>query len=557
MNTQWKVSVMTCAVLAASGAVACTGQLGGVEGDGPDAGSGTDNGSGNGSGSKGVMGDANDPGFKGIHRLNTREYNNTIRDLLGASYAGSADFLNESGHSFDNDAASLSMTTSQYRKYFDAATTVAADVFADPTMRAQMMTCDTGAPDEICAQEIIHSFGHRALRRPLLAEEVATFLGVYQRAVALQLDHPEATEQVLRTFLSSAEFLYRMEFDEDPSSATPHPVSQYELASRLSYYLWSTTPDENLMSLAAQGTLEGEVLSSTVDVMMADPRSDSLVDSFAWQWLGFKRLESHKTLTDVLPEWDDALKAQMLTEARNYLMGFVRHDRSWNEFLTSDSTFADAGLADYYGGDPSQRFGFLGLGGFLTTSSFAHRTAPTLRAKWILEELLCDPPPPPPVGVNIPDLDAEVDGDELANQAAALDNVRERLELHRSDPGCANCHANMDPLGMALENFDAIGRYRDQYVNGDTVDPTGAMPDGTPFDGLPSLAIALQGDDRFLECATEKTLTYAIGRSLGKDDEVHVAALNETWQDGGANFNELVKLAINSVPFQMRRGGSE
>ncbi len=534
---------MSCAL-----GVACTGQLGAFgNSDGEDQGS--DGANGNGA----VLVENDDPGFKGIHRLNSREYDNTIRDLLGTRLRPGVGFLSETGHGFDNVAVSLGMTPAQYSAYFRAAEEVAADVFTSPELTAPILSCDSGTPDESCAETIIRSFGLRAFRRPLEEPEVTTYLKVYQRAVALDLNHRQATQQVVRAFLSSAEFLYRMEFDKDPTSAEPHPVSEYELASRLSYFLFSTTPSPELLSRAEEGSIT-ENLDEVVDGMLAERRADELVDGFAWQWLGYKALASHAVLSDVVPEWSEEIRTLMLEEGRSYLYGFLREERPWSSFLTADVEARAPELEALYGGPAGGRYGFLGLGGFLTVSSFAHRTSPTFRAKWILEELLCDPPDPPPPTAEIPDLDAE----DLANQAAEIENVRARLELHRSDPGCAGCHAAMDPLGMALEHFDVIGRYRAVYENGDEIDPTGELPGGAAFDGLPSLADALAEDRRFFSCSVEKAFIYGLGRGLVETDAWHLAQIEKAWQaKEGATFAELIKSLIKSTPFLERRGGSK
>lgn len=492
-----------------------------------------------------------DPGFKGIHRLNSREYDNTVRDLLGTRLQPGSGLLNETGHGFDNVAVSLGMTPAQYSAYFRVAEEIARDAFSSPEILASIVTCDSEEPE--CAESVISNFGLRAFRRPLEEEESDNFLGVYERARELELTHTEAMEQVVRAFLSSAEFLYRMEFDADPDSAVPHPVTEYELASRLSYFLWSTTPTPELLSLAESGSIS-ENLDGVVDAMLAEPRADALVDGFAWQWLGLKDLTSHAVLSDVVPEWNEDVRELMLEEGRAYLYSFLREDRPWSHFLTAEVEARDAELDALYGGPDGSRYGFLGLGGFLTVSSFAHRTSPTFRAKWILEELLCDPPAPPPPTAEIPDLDAE----ELANEAAEIENVRARLELHRSDPGCAGCHAGMDPLGMALEHFDAIGRYRDVYENGDEIDPTGELPGGAAFDGLPSLADALSEDARFTSCSAEKAFIYALGRGLAETDAWHLAEVEKAWgAHEGAAFSELIKALTRSTPFLERRGGSK
>lgn len=535
-----------CSLLVAPGVLACTGQLGTVD-------EGADKRLDPTSEGEERTGDATDPGFKGIHRLNNREYDNTIRDLLGSDPIPEK-ALNETSDGFDNVASSLGMTLEQYTAFYTAAETAASDVFSNQALKARVLICDQGVADPVCAEEIIKSFGLQAFRRPLAEEEVANFLGVYQRAVALELTHSEAVEQVLIAFLASPQFLYRMEFDEDPTSTKSHSLSQYELASRLSYFLWSTMPDSELLGMAAAGSLEGAELERIVEQMIADPRSDSLVDAFAWQWLGMKGLEEHGVLRDVYPEWNEALRDSMLAEARIYAARFIRGEANWGEFLTGDASFAQVELAPFYGGNPEGRMGFLGLGAILTTSSFADRTSPTIRAMWILENLLCDPPLPPPAG--IPELMGEVDPDSQ-NKAALIENVRERLELHRSDPSCSGCHSIMDPFGMALENYDAIGRYRDTYSNGDAVDPSSALPDGRTFDSLVTLASGVNQDERFIDCTIEKAFIYSMGRSMTKNDHVHVDSVREKWGGADATFTDLVRQLIQSVPFTERRGGGK
>jgi mono/diheme cytochrome c family protein len=303
--------------------------------------------------------------------------------------------------------------------------------------------------------------------------------------------------------------------------------------------------------------------------MLTNAKANTLVDSFAWQWLGMESLESHAVLSDSFPDWDEPLREAMLGEARQYLTEFVLGEANWKDFLSADIHFVNSRLAVHYGapdgfaneasefkqyaGDTPSRLGFMGTAGFLTVSSFAHRTSPTLRAKWILESLLCSPPPPPPPELAIPDLDA----DEAANQAASIDNVRERLALHRTDPNCASCHSYLDPLGLALENFDAVGRYREDYSDGTEVDPTGELPDGTPLAGLPDLVAFIGKDDRFMRCTAEKLFTYAMGRAPNETDTTHLTDVAARWQTGTASFPQLVQQLTASVPFTQRQKASQ
>lgn len=496
-----------------------------------------------------------------MRRLSNREYNNTVHDLLGTDLTPARDFLKETAHGFDNIASTLGMTSAQYNAYFTAAAALAEDVFADSDLRAPFATCD-GA-EATCISAWVRDFLERAFRRKPNAEEVDTYVAVYEKAKTLELSHLDSMQQVVRAVLASPGFLYRMEFD-DSAPPVPRALTGYELASRLSYFLWSTMPDAALFAAAAAGELATPTQVGTqVQRMIADPRSRSLVDSFAWQWLGMESLESHAVLRDVFPDWDEELREAMLGEARAYLTEFVLGEQDWRTFLTADLHFLNRRLASHYGigtdglddalvshaGDTSSRLGFIGTAGFLTVSSFAHRTSPTLRAKWVLEELLCSPPPPPPAGLMVPDLDAQ----DRSNEAASIDNVRERLELHRSDAACASCHSYLDPLGLALENFDAVGRYRTTYADGSPVDAEGQLPDGKVLTGLPDLAQLMADDARFMACTVEKMFTYAMGRAPTASEAPALEELEERWRDGATQLPALVKHVTASAAFTQRQ----
>jgi hypothetical protein len=266
-------------------------------------------------------------------------------------------------------------------------------------------------------------------------------------------------------------------------------------------------------------------------------------------------------LPEVFPTWNDQLRTSMNEEAHQYFAAFLYQNGPWTEFLTSDFNFLDTTLANHYGlpapATPfagvnvldDHRRGFLGLGMFLTMSSYAHRTSVPLRAKWLLENLLCDPPPDPPPGVDIGSLDGDA-----ANEAASLQNVRARLELHRSDPNCARCHNILDPIGFALEQFDAIGQYRDKYGNGDVIDASGVMPDGTVYNGLMELSEGLNADPRFMECTVEKMFNFALGRGVSDEDEPYLVQIVEAWKTDVPTLRNLMKYIVSNDTFRLRRG---
>ena len=368
-----------------------------------------------------------------------------------------------------------------------------------------------------------------------------------------------SVKQMVKAVLGSPHFLYRVELDPDPDSAAPHPLDGYELASRLSYLLWSSMPDDTLLSLAESGELlTTGVLLEQLDRLLESERSREFVAGFGGQWLGLRGLESHQIDATVFPDWNEDLRGAMVQEGLAYFTEFL--GRGMDEFFTADVNFVDTELAQLYGlrgmyamatrveesGD--KRRGFLGLASFLTLTSFAHRTAPTLRGKWVLENLLCQEIAPPPP--NVPELDDAPEGDEKPQSV----NVRERLAAHRENPQCAGCHTILDPIGLGLENFDAIGRYRQEYAPGDAIDASGLLPDGQSFSGITELSGLLANDARLPECASEKLMTYALSRKLLPSDQPFLDAVRDEWRSDGMTLRALLERVVLSDPFRMRAG---
>jgi hypothetical protein len=500
----------------------------------------------------------------GIHRLNNAEYDNTVRDLLGVSETPADTFIaDEKALGFDNIADALGMTDAQYEQYFGAAASLTDAAFADAKLRARIVTCmPASATDTACTESIIRAFGLRAFRRPVRDDELEKLVALAAEAGKLGEDFNGSIAHVVRAILSSVPFLYRIELDPDPTSSTPHPLDGYELASRLSYLLWSTMPDDMLFAAAERGELSDDSqLSQQLARMLADPRSDRFLSGFAAQWLGLRALQSHQVEPSVFPEWGEPLRDAMIREGLAYFDLFLHGGRSLSEFFSADVNFVDDSLADLYGMnggpyDPKKptivtsdaRRGFLGLASFLTFTSFAYRTAPTLRGKWVLENLLCQEIPPPPP--NVPQL---VKMDEVDQSL----NVRERLAEHRANPTCASCHATLDPIGLGLESFDAIGRYRERYAEGDLIDASGVLPSGETFDGLLELSSLLAKDDRLADCASEKLLTYALSRKLEDGDQPFLAEIRERFTRDGGSVRALLEQIVLSEPFRSRRGEPE
>ena len=564
-------SIAFTSVLALGLAVAgCTGMVGG---DGPGMGN-PDNGSGgmgtgnpSGGASGGVNptagasgGPVNIPGVSLMHRLNTAEYNATVADVLGTKLQpADGNWRGGEVDGFDNIAAVLGVNDDQVGLYVDAAEALANDVMASDVLRAKVVTCTT-VDDMACIKTIIQQTGLRIFRRPILDTEVATYTKAYKAARSQGEDHNASVKEVLWALLSSAEFLYRMEFDN--GGKTKHPVSGYELASRLSYFLWSSAPDDALLTAAPTLTTDA-VINTTVDRLLADPvRSARFVNNFAGQWLGGRKVVPHAVDKTTYPLWSADVANAASAEVYSYFDEFLRKNRPWTEFLSADLNFVNGPLASIYGmtdvtgattvrkeNTADNHAGFMGLVGFLAVSSVDRRSSPTVRGKWVLLNLLCAPPPPPPA--NVPKLE-----DNGAKPEAT--NVRAVLEAHRAAPACNACHSVMDPFGLALEQFDGIGKFRTAYPDGTAIDPatelpkSSSFPDGLKFSGMKGAEDAVSSDPRFKTCIAEKLYTYGLGRSLSTEDKANSAAISKNWQTGELSINKLLHGLATSEAFKTR-----
>jgi hypothetical protein len=364
----------------------------------------------------------------------------------------------------------------------------------------------------------------------------------------------------LKRLLVAPEFLFRVE--QDPESLAPNTVyaiTDLELASRLSFFLWSSIPDDELLAVAAQGRLKDAAeLENQVRRMLADDKADAFIENFAGQWLYLRNLDAIVPVQSNFPDFDDTLREGLRRETELFFASIVREDRSALDLLDADYTFVNERVARHYGipnikgshfrrvhlaaDDP--RRGLLGHGSLLAVTSYPDRTSPVIRGKWILENLLGTPPPNPPD--DVPEL-KDTDG------AGTIVSMRERLAAHRDNPNCASCHALMDPLGFALENFDAVGRWRTLDESGTTIDASGALPDGTPLSGVDGLKAALLSSDGFVMTLTEKLLTYALGRGVEPYDMPAVRGVVRGAAADDYRFSALVLGIVKSTPFQMRK----
>jgi hypothetical protein len=416
----------------------------------------------------------------------------------------------------------------------------------------------TGQQEAACAGKIIGTLARRAFRRPVTAAEVNRLLAFYQEG-RRSGSFDKGIELAVRAVLASPKFLVRVE--RDPASVAPgavYRIGDLELASRLSFFLWSSIPDEDLLALAEQHRLKDPaVLSQQVRRMLADPRAESLVTNFAGQWLYLRNVRTTTPDKNEFPDFDDNLRQAFQRETELFFGSIIHEDRNVLELLTADYTFVNERLARHYGipniygshfrrvlvKDDARR-GLLGQGSILLVTSHADRTSPVVRGKWVLDNLLGSPPPPPPP--DVPALKEKTDDDGTPH------SLRERMEEHRANPACATCHKVMDPIGFALENFDAVGAWRARDA-GTAIDASGQLADGTPINGVVTLREALlKRPEIFVGTMTEKMLTYALGRPLTHADMPAVRGIVRDGSRTGYRFSSLVMGIVNSVPFQMR-----
>jgi len=428
--------------------------------------------------------------------------------------------------------------------------------------RERIFTCRPAKTSEeaACARSIFTTLARHAYRRPVAASDVEPLLAFY-RDGRQGRTFEAGIEWGLKRLLVSPEFLLRIE--EDPAGAaagSPYRISDVQLASRLSFFLWNSIPDEELLTRAAARQLGNpDVLANEVRRMIADERFGGFVSDFAGQWLYLRNLSAVVPVQQSFPDFDDTLRQAFRRETELFFESIVREDRSAFDLLRADYTFVNERLARHYGipnvkgsrfrrvtlGPDANRRGLLGQGSILTVTSYPDRTSPVVRGKWILENLLGTPPPAPPP--NVPEL--------KPSSFAAQQSIRARMASHRENPVCAACHARMDPLGFALENYDGIGKYRVLDESGAPIDASGALPNGTKFVGPAGLTNALLESDQFVRTLSEKLLTYALGRGLEPADAPAVRAIVRDAAKNDYRFTSLILGVVQSTPFRMRMTG--
>jgi hypothetical protein len=424
--------------------------------------------------------------------------------------------------------------------------------------RKKILICDPNS-GSACVERIVSTLARHAYRRPVTKSEVASLVKLVGMAKGEGMNTEQGLQLAIQAMLVSPHFLFRVERDPNPvDPAQVHRISDIELASRLSYFLWSSMPDDELLGLAEANKLHAPaVLDAQVARMLADGRSAALADNFAGQWLETRNLDSVKPDPQKFPDWGPELRDAMKTETRMFFESVLREDRPLSEFLDARYTFLNERLAKHYGIagvagpefrrvelNTNQRGGILSQASVLTVSSYPTRTSPVIRGKYVLQNILGAPPPPPPP--DVPQLDEEAVGN--------TGSLRQQLEKHRANATCASCHNRMDVLGFGLENYDAIGKWR--RMDGKfPVDASGTLPGGKSFSSPAQMRALLKADlSEFSRCLIEKLLTYALGRGLERYDRRTVDRLNRDLAAAGYGLQTLIHEVVGSLPFQSRRG---
>ncbi|MCR9296995.1 MAG: DUF1592 domain-containing protein, partial [bacterium] len=499
-----------------------------------------------------------------MRRLNRVEYDNTVRDLTGLDLSLAEDFPSDDvGAGFDNIGDVLTIPPILLEKYLAAAMTIAGEVVASEEARKKVFPFETKEGDPIedvvaAARANAEHFASRAFRRPVTSEELERLFELMRSTFEAGGDMDRIIQTTVAAVLSSPHFIYKVETD-DPRDIVDgvRPLNDFEIATRLSYFLWSSMPDERLFELAGNQQLHTqEQIEAEVDRMLDDPKSAALVKNFAGQWLQLRDLERLSPDPDLFANFDGELRNAMRRETELLFENIIRENRSVLELLNADYTFVNQRLADFYGLENAQiegegfqrvalngvRSGVLMHASVLLITSNPTRTSPVKRGKWVLDNLLGEPPPPPPP--NVP---------ELGESGETLGTLRQQMEQHRSNPSCAVCHTKMDTLGFGLENFDAIGMWRD--VDGrDAIDASGELPGGREFNGPVDLVRILAEDKKleFTRCMTQKLLTYGLGRGLGVYDRCTVNNIVELARGDDFRFRTLAKAIATSSPFTMQ-----
>ncbi|MGC6467748.1 MAG: DUF1592 domain-containing protein [Akkermansiaceae bacterium] len=497
-----------------------------------------------------------------LRRLNRTEYHYTVRDLFGINFNPGKDFPADGagGEGFDNMADALFSTPTLLEKYLHAANKVIATVYSDAKLKQRVIFQTPEKPEQAraTAEKVLSFHATLAYRRRVSEEDMAPLLNAFDRGIKEEKNFEEALRAPLTALLVNPRFLFRAEHDEPGKDEWP--LNDFEVAARLSYFLWSSMPDRELFRIAESGKLrDPKALKEQVLRMIASPKANALSRHFAGQWLGFdKMIDKAEPDPKRFPSFDIELRRAMYNESVEFFNHLMRSNRPITDLIDSDYTFANARLAKHYGlaNPPSgsamqkvpltdkNRGGVLGMGSILTTTSHPLRTSPVLRGVWILDTLIGDPAPPPPQDAG------ELPADDSNSEGLTF---RQQLAKHRERATCAGCHNRIDPLGFSLENFDAIGRWRTKDVNGKPIDSTAVLPGDIQFSTPHELkTLIMAAKEKFARNLTRKLIAYATGRSLEYYDEAVVAGIVEKTAKNGYKLQDIILEVVQSRPFLNR-----
>ncbi|QIF03251.1 DUF1592 domain-containing protein [Roseimicrobium sp. ORNL1] len=504
-----------------------------------------------------------DPGVRKVRRLTRDEYTYALRDLLGIESKPGDKFPADGagGEGFSNNADTLTLSPLLIEKYITTADDVVKEVWSKDPLRGRLMapcTSDKLPPEEGAAL-ILRPLVQHAWRRPVSEQELKEVIQVFSAALKRGANWDGALKVAVKTVILSPKFLFIRE-QEPAKVGEIHQVDHYGMASRLSFFLWSSIPDDELLKLASEKKLQDDaVLAAQVKRMLADKRAVAFTKTFAGQWLRFDELfNTVDPDRRKFPQFNDEMRRNMYDEAFNFADNILRHNGRVLDFLDSDYSYLNEALANHYGVPDvkgpemrqvkftdGKRGGLVGMGAILSATAYPQRTSPVLRGKWVLEQLLGSPPPPPPPNVGqLPEDDRDLKGEVT---------LRKRLEAHRDKAACIGCHVRMDPIGFGLENFNAVGQWRDNE-NGKALDVGGVMPDGRAFANPAELRkVLMQEKDKFSRTLCSRLLGYALGRGLETVDQPTLLRLEETLKKNDYRSEALIIGVVQSYPFRMAK----
>jgi len=549
----------------------CTGKTAGATDNGDSGGEGGDSGGGGAIGtgaSGGSVPRGSDPGSVALRRMNATEYNNTVKDLLGTSLKPATDFSFQDryGYGFDNNASVLEVDDVQLESYTAAAEKLAADVLANAAIKAKILTCAPSSGDA-CVKTILKTFMRRAFRRPVTDEEVAVFAGLVKVATTEGDSAEVGVGLAIQAILTSPHFLFRIEYDADPTSKKAHAVTSHEMASRLSYFMWSTMPDDDLFNAADDDKLKSvDEIKSQVARMMKHAKAETFIDTFGVLWTPTRLFLEHDVDTKKFTKFNPDMKAAMLEETRSMLRDVFQGNIGFREFMNSEYTYANDQLAELYGlpkpgsttlkkvdTKGSKRAGLLTQGSFLAATSQPAITSVVKRGRYVFEKLLCGAvgDPPPDVVTKLPESSGKT--------------VRQDFEIHQTKPVCAACHKLMDPPGLVLEQYDAIGGFRtmDRNLPIDVKVDFETDNGKQTWNNALEMAKYISTSPGYGECVTSAVYSFALGRGPepsdggGDMDKGVLAGLQNNLDKTGWKFPDMVNAIVSSEPFRMRRAFSK